>query len=900
MNELSLTSFMQAGLWCVIQVTLLALVALMVLWPLGWLKRPIGSGPAFSAIVMAGLLTLLSFAPLPQWWSALSQPTKKVAFVSLEAKPEPTSDRSSETISQSVAPQGELSSKPKVDSAIDWSAVWSTALENAQLDKQPAQTFWSWRNAGLLFACASIGLGIFSLIASLVGLLRLRIRSKAIDSGELREHLDILQAQASCTRRIDIRESTLVGGPATFGHYRPVILLPPAWRTWTEAQLLAVLAHEVAHIQRGDYLSHLASQMCLAVHFYHPLMHALVGRLRLDQELAADALASQWSGPRESYLRALAEVALSLPPRGSGLAVRSFVPSRGAWVRRIEMLKSMRGEGGAWRGSAYLWLGVMGIVALGVSSVRGPRGEVAAQEPGASKAAPSSAAAGEYITKYVPQNAEVVIAVRPGEVFAHPIAKVFLEARDMDQGPLAMAKKAGIDVAKFEQIVASGNLTTMSGPGPGLKGVFVARYAEAGKIQTLLPKDKPAGVVDAVALFETPEPGLVWGEIDGNTVIIGSTVEVAKVLSASRESGLVSRKAWEKVKGAPFAIIVKSEAIRSFMRHQDPAGVRTPQGALREQLAGLDLGTPIWEDTDALALQLTMKDDLKAAFHTESPTEEQAKEVSGTVSALATLGRNWLRSQLEMSRPLEPAQIVLVELARDTLMNVKVANEGSSTQATLLLADKGKIAAMLPFLLTSARTEAAKATSMNNMKQIAIALHNYHDTYGHMPPAILYGPDGKTPYSWRVAILPYIEQDVLYRQYKFDEPWDSENNKKVLAKVPAVFQDPSEKGKSTNASYFAVAGVNTMLCLGAKGAGMAQITDGTSNTIMVVDAKKDIPWTKPEDITLDTPAAMLGYQKDSFMAGMGDGSVRMIKKEIDPTMLKWLFIRDDGNVVTIP
>ena len=69
---------------------------------------------------------------------------------------------------------------------------------------------------------------------------------------------------------------------------------------------------------------------------------------------------------------------------------------------------------------------------------------------------------------------------------------------------------------------------------------------------------------------------------------------------------------------------------------------------------------------------------------------------------------------------------------------------------------------------------------------------------------------------------------------------------------------------------------------------------------MVVDAKKEVPWTKPEDFSVDTPAAALGYQKDAFMAGMGDGSVRMIKKSIDAAMLKWLFIRDDGNVVTIP
>ena len=423
------------------------------------------------------------------------------------------------------------------------------------------------------------------------------------------------------------------------------------------------------------------------------------------------------------------------------------------------MLKSMRGEGGvSRRGWPVVWLCLMGVVALGVSTVRGPRGLALAQETGGAKAAPvASANSSEFITKYVPQNAEVIVAIRPGEVLAHPMAKV-ISAMSADQGPLAMAKKAGIEVEKFEQIVVSGSLAMMAKP----QGIFVARYAEAGKIQSLLPKDKPVGVVDTVALFETPDPGMIWGEIDSKTIIIGSTVEVTKCLSATRGSALTSRKAWEKVKAGPFAVIVKSEAVRAIMKHEDPAGVRTPQGMVREQLAALDVGAPIWEDTDAISLGVDLKDDLKANLYSESASEEQAKEVSNTVTAITTLGRNFLRSQLDNNKQMAPVQIILAELARDTLANMKVSNDGMSTQASLVLADKGKVAALLPSLLSSARSAAAQQNSLNNMKQILLALHNYHDSYGQMPPATIYGPDGKTPHSWRVAILPFINQDALY------------------------------------------------------------------------------------------------------------------------------------------
>ena len=76
--------------------------------------------------------------------------------------------------------------------------------------------------------------------------------------------------------------------------------------------------------------------------------------------------------------------------------------------------------------------------------------------------------------------------------------------------------------------------------------------------------------------------------------------------------------------------------------------------------------------------------------------------------------------------------------------------------------------------VVSARTSAQQMQSSNNLKQFALAMHMYQDAKKHFPPAVLYGPDGKTPYSWRVELLPYFDEKALYDQYHFDEPWDSE------------------------------------------------------------------------------------------------------------------------------
>src|SRR5262245_59728137 len=84
-------------------------------------------------------------------------------------------------------------------------------------------------------------------------------------------------------------------------------------------------------------------------------------------------------------------------------------------------------------------------------------------------------------------------------------------------------------------------------------------------------------------------------------------------------------------------------------------------------------------------------------------------------------------------------------------------------------------------------TPAHRRTSQNNLKMVRLAMHNFHDAMGRFPAATAYAKNGKPLLSWRVAILPYIEEDALYRQFKLDEPWDSPHNKKLIAKMPKIY-----------------------------------------------------------------------------------------------------------------
>jgi len=207
------------------------------------------------------------------------------------------------------------------------------------------------------------------------------------------------------------------------------------------------------------------------------------------------------------------------------------------------------------------------------------------------------------------------------------------------------------------------------------------------------------------------------------------------------------------------------------------------------------------------------------------------------------------------------------------------------------------VALLLP-AVQSARGAARRAQSMNNMKQIMLALHNYHATHGKFPPAYATDEDGNPTVSWRVLILPYLEQQNVYDKFKLDEPWDGPNNKQWSEVVISTHQSPGGGAKQGWTNYLGVFGDDAIFT-GKDGVRMSQITDGTSNTITIVEAddKEAVPWAKPDDYKYDPgdPAAGLGgLWPGGFIAALADGSVRFIHEGLDAEVLKRLFSRNDN------
>jgi len=229
------------------------------------------------------------------------------------------------------------------------------------------------------------------------------------------------------------------------------------------------------------------------------------------------------------------------------------------------------------------------------------------------------------------------------------------------------------------------------------------------------------------------------------------------------------------------------------------------------------------------------------------------------------------------------------------LRSQAVAQEGAQVPADVNLT---------PPAVDHARFKAKHGQSVNHLRQIMLALHSYAAANNHFPPAAIYGKDGQPLLSWRVAILPYMEQAKLYEEFHKDEPWDSPHNKALWRRMPAVFTTPHSpvadhatriQGFQGEAAYFE----------GRTGLPMSDFTDGTSNTLALTLSDVATVWTRPGDLPFVDGApipALDTSDPQGYLIALADGSVRSLAKDAKgmPRLLSFMITRNGGEVIEIP
>ncbi len=221
------------------------------------------------------------------------------------------------------------------------------------------------------------------------------------------------------------------------------------------------------------------------------------------------------------------------------------------------------------------------------------------------------------------------------------------------------------------------------------------------------------------------------------------------------------------------------------------------------------------------------------------------------------------------------------------------------------------VALLLP-AIQSARQAATRMQSSNNMKMIAISLLNYEDSHKVFPAASLADEStGKPPHSWRVALLEFVDPD-LFKEYDFSKPWDDPVNLRLESRMPEIYKNHRFDAEPYHTNYLAVVGDRTVLQVN-RFVKLSDVIDGSSRTIVIVEAVKTVHWMEPTDLDFsqmdfelnasdESPGLPDGIGEDSPeytpQAIFLDGSVRRLDEDmglLDPDELESAFVIDDDE-----
>ncbi len=302
-------------------------------------------------------------------------------------------------------------------------------------------------------------------------------------------------------------------------------------------------------------------------------------------------------------------------------------------------------------------------------------------------------------------------------------------------------------------------------------------------------------------------------------------------------------------------------------------------------------------------------------------------ELGGGSTAALTAGLTWASLALEdgpkpmfriiVQSPDGAAAEAILKLAKDAvkwstkppqgfdfirdLSGIKAQIVADRTEVTIGVA---KAADLVSLPYRAAMEGTRRSQCVNNMKNIALAFHNYHSMRGSFPAAASRDKDGRPLLSWRVYLLQYLEQETLFKEFHLDEAWDSPHNKSLIARMPAVYACPDEgrklrkDGKTT---YLVPRGKATIFPEG-RGIKIGEITDGTSNTILVVDAVDTlaVTWTKPDDWEVDPEPkrdALFGHHAEGTNVVFADGGVRFVKSTMSDATLRVMLTRSAKDIL---
>ncbi len=508
--------------------------------------------------------------------------------------------------------------------------------------------------------------------------------------------------------------------------------------------------------------------------------------------------------------------------------------------------------------------------------------------------------------RYVPDDALAALSLKPLKWFENPMLEMF----PIEVIRVQLTEQIGIDPMTISEIKAVVSLDPQTMQ-PRVGAILT--LAKAPDFQRLLEAVRATPDAVQVSGRETypinGPPGTVISLIDDQTVFIGTANYMQEMLDAEQGTGDLPVLLRTMTANSGLTIAVVMEQIRPIVSGvaMQNAGGLAPDLQPLAQIPGLTEAIKIHADfideSGSMKISVVGTDEV-AAQRIEAILVDSL--VAARVLAISEINRNLADSDqsAEMQAATDKYANRMADKIIQTLTPKLTGDEVSiEMQSQVSIATTGVLVGLLLPAVQAARQAAQRMSGSNNLKQVGLALHNYHAAYNRLPPSAITDKDGKPLLSWRVAILPFIEEQALYEKFRLDEPWDSEHNLPLSKELPAVYDTPGVRVEPGKTIIQAVVGEDIGMRPLVKTA-FRDFLDGLSNTILVLEVNPDaaVVWSAPEDLEIDLadPLANLGNARQGgFHVLIADGAVRFVAKSIDVELFKHLLTRAGAEVVDL-
>jgi hypothetical protein len=518
---------------------------------------------------------------------------------------------------------------------------------------------------------------------------------------------------------------------------------------------------------------------------------------------------------------------------------------------------------------------------------------VRAEEAGATKPAPSPPSILVREAAGIPSDATLAIVIRPAELAQAAIARPILAAFDQLLEPANLGLKVS-DIEEFKVVFTGGFME------PGNDAICAYMILRSRQphdwkkaFGTLLAADKEVEI-DGHTYIAGPDHddggfSNFWCP-DARTVIAGTPSGIARTFSTPDPIDRAPwADSWSVAVKSPLAVMLGTSLFKMFDEI-------TITGDFEQRL-----------DDEFAALT----DDGEFAL-VRGDVTDHGFVLGGDVVCRSVAGAERVAAVLQKLLPQIVGRIAPPSALDDTMADQKLSEQMSKLVAATTIAHEDTLvhvestlsakmlSAIGASLQEAAESQSHQRANQKKLEQLAAAMNKYHDANGHYPLPVILGPDGKTSHSWRVAILPYLEGGAeLSARYRMDQPWDSDHNRQVMLDGAELFavhgEEPAED--SPTCGYFVIAGKGTLFD-GENEPTRQSVTDEAAATILLVEARRPIPWTKPEDISYDPAAALPelgGHVQSMFAAAFVDGSVRLLANGTDEATLRAMFTKAAGD-----